>query len=136
MDEQKLMKTIQELKKLNPNNIDQNTVAKLAKNIGVKPAKLKKILHKFQTKSLNKTLPKQKKTGPNKSCPCESGKKYKKCCINKHTEPDTLQEDLDIELQDELEDLIEENMEDDGQNQCVCGSEKLWENCCGDTTKL
>jgi len=32
-------------------------------------------------KKQNNVLPKKKKTGRNQSCPCGSGKKFKKCCI-------------------------------------------------------
>ena len=147
MDEKKLLETINELKKINPNSIDQNTIHKLAKNIGVRPSKLNKLLHKFQKKVSNKPNLKQKKIGPNKSCPCNSGKKYKKCCSRKtpvpipqepDSEPDLLQEDLDIELQDELEDLVEEELTNnyDIDEKCLCGSENRWINCCGDKTKL
>lgn len=148
MDEKKVLETINELKKINPNNIDQNTIHKLAKNVGVKPAKFTKLLQKFQKKVANKPTLKSKKIGPNKPCPCDSGKKYKKCCggktkvptpaVDSDSEPDLLQEDLDMELQDELEDLVEDelNNNDSLEDKCPCGSENMWGNCCGDKTKL
>jgi hypothetical protein len=37
---------------------------------------------KLQTKSINETR-KKKKIGRNEPCPCGSGKKYKKCCLQK-----------------------------------------------------
>ncbi len=35
---------------------------------------------KYIPEVLKNNLSKQKKTGRNESCPCNSGKKYKKCC--------------------------------------------------------
>ena len=34
-------------------------------------------------RKVNTTIVKDKKIGRNEPCPCGSGKKYKKCCINK-----------------------------------------------------
>ncbi len=46
---------------------------------------LQKPKQEFLEKQVNLQKPKQagKKIGPNDSCPCKSGKKYKKCCKNK-----------------------------------------------------
>ncbi|MFC1717470.1 SEC-C metal-binding domain-containing protein [Candidatus Poribacteria bacterium] len=54
------------------------------------------------------------KIGRNAPCPCGSGKKYKKCCINKDKlaiEPAHLQ-DEDADFHDDMEDIIGELLED------------------------
>ena len=47
-------------------------------NHGFKPEEVTSI----QTSLFNHMLPKPKKVGRNDPCPCGSGKKYKKCCLN------------------------------------------------------
>ena len=42
--------------------------------------------HNFDRKNIyakGETIYKEKKIGRNERCPCGSGKKYKKCCIDK-----------------------------------------------------
>ena len=60
-------------------------------NNQISELKIKEITEQAIEKSLTKqngityqknTLPKNKKTGRNKPCPCGSGKKFKKCCIS------------------------------------------------------
>lgn len=41
---------------------------------------------KFDLKEDMKSLPRKRKVGRNDPCPCGSGKKYKKCCLNKDRE--------------------------------------------------
>lgn len=45
----------------------------------------KRIFERFQPKPLPviTTVRSDKRVGPNERCPCGSGKKYKKCCMNK-----------------------------------------------------
>lgn len=54
-----------------PNNLDENMMKGIMKKLGmeVKGAKPPTASKK-----------KEKKIGRNEKCPCESGKKYKKCC--------------------------------------------------------
>ena len=80
------------------NNLDGDTLDQIGKMMG-KDAKsinqVKKLLQnpaavKEMKKMLNKTMasqglsqptkPRPKKIGRNEKCPCDSGKKYKKCC--------------------------------------------------------
>ena len=57
----------------NPENMTQQQMEKLQNLLG-----LTLTSEGLQT---GKRIPnRRKKIGPNKKCPCESGKKYKKCC--------------------------------------------------------
>ena len=60
----------------NPEQITDDTVAKLAKIIGVKIPKGSGSLLPLKDKQILPTV----KIGRNVTCPCNSGKKYKKCC--------------------------------------------------------
>ena len=56
--------------------------------------------------NLEKLIPKQpikrsNKIGRNDKCPCESGKKYKKCCINKPPTPEPITPDTETQSLDE-----------------------------------
>ena len=62
---------LEELKK----DVDINEVRKLAQE---NPEMVKQIM-----KLLQQVKPRTKKIPPNSLCPCESGKKYKKCCYLK-----------------------------------------------------
>lgn len=61
-----------------------------------------------------------KKTGRNAPCPCGSGKKYKKCCLNA-TMPSTggtfIYTDLD-ELSNQIPELIQQEKYDEAENVC------------------
>lgn len=61
-----------------------------------------------------------KKTGRNAPCPCGSGKKYKKCCLNA-TRPSTsgtlIYSDLD-ELSNQIPELINQKKYDDAEEIC------------------
>lgn len=59
--------------------IDFSNNMRLWENNGYTP---REIANKFENSNLG-NLPKKKKIGRNEPCPCGSGKKYKKCCINK-----------------------------------------------------
>ncbi len=59
-----------------------------------------------------------KKTGRNEPCPCGSGKKYKKCCLNSSTvEADYVYTDLD-ELSNQVPALIKKGKYDEAEAIC------------------
>ena len=58
----------------NPNNMDVNQVMGIVNELGLDIDKLRKKAKKICIKP---------KIGVNTKCPCDSGKKYKKCCMNK-----------------------------------------------------
>lgn len=64
---EKLLKLADRIK--DPSQIDGNTVIELQKLLGIKLPKNQKI---------------NKKIGRNEPCPCNSGKKWKKCCHLTH----------------------------------------------------
>ena len=61
-----------------PNKISANQAMKIVKDLGLDIEKLQKNARKVRSQL---TKPKKPKIGPNEQCPCQSGKKYKKCCI-------------------------------------------------------
>jgi tetratricopeptide (TPR) repeat protein len=59
-----------------------------------------------------------KKLGRNDSCPCGSGKKYKKCCLNKSApEGNIVYTDLD-QLSNKVPALIKQGKFDEAENVC------------------
>ena len=54
------------------------------------------------------------KIGRNSTCPCGSGKKYKKCCLSKHEEEKRRRlSEANVKEEDLFEDLPEDNLQDD-----------------------
>jgi uncharacterized protein YecA (UPF0149 family) len=71
-----------------PNKLSANQAMKIVKDLKLDIEKLQKNARKIRSQ-INK--PKRPKVGSNEPCPCNSGKKFKKCCIwkddNSHSEP-------------------------------------------------
>jgi uncharacterized protein YecA (UPF0149 family) len=63
----------------NPNNMSVQQAMKLVKDLDLDIEKLQKNARKKRAEEREKT--KKPKIGVNEKCPCESGKKYKKCCM-------------------------------------------------------
>ena len=119
----KLQETLQQLQKLNPNDLNQNTIQKLCKSLGINPKQLIKTMKKISNADKPKSEP--KKIGRNRPCPCNSGKKYKKCCIFKNKKQKLVNKPLKLENETNYQKEI-----------CICGSEIIWTKCCGDETKI
>lgn len=51
--------------------------------VGVTDDNLRKILQEIMDEKPEQIIHKEPKIGRNEPCPCRSGKKYKKCCLNK-----------------------------------------------------
>ncbi len=66
-----LEEAVKDLDLRNPANMTQGQAMSLLKTIGIDPKKLNKGHTSINT---------GKKVKPNERCPCQSGKKYKKCC--------------------------------------------------------
>ena len=66
---EKLLKLAEKVK--DPSQVDGNTVIELQKLLGIK---------NFPMGPTQKVNPGNKKIGRNEPCPCNSGKKWKKCC--------------------------------------------------------
>jgi len=60
---------------------DKRKVAEIRKLAQENPQMVKEAM-----KFLAQNKPKKEKIGRNEKCPCNSGKKYKKCCLNKTDE--------------------------------------------------
>lgn len=61
----------------NPNNMTVEQAVNIVTKLGLDIEKLQKNARKLRAKMQNK----QPKIGVNEKCPCQSGKKYKKCCL-------------------------------------------------------
>ncbi len=60
----------------NPSRMTANEAMRVVKDLGIDIEPLQK-----KAKNLRRSKePKQPKIGENEKCPCDSGKKYKKCC--------------------------------------------------------
>lgn len=62
----------------NPNNITINQAMSIVKNLNLDIEKLQKNARRIKAETFMKN--KKPKIGMNEKCPCNSGKKYKKCC--------------------------------------------------------
>lgn len=94
LTETKITKIINEFKNMKPESMTINDVNKLSHMIGITPKKLVKIMTKgLQTENNKPKI--SNKIGRNEKCPCNSGKKYKNCCLNnsfKNTKTNNTQE--------------------------------------------
>ena len=61
----------------NPNNLTASQATRIVDELGIDIEALQKKAKALRAKN------KPKKIGENEKCPCDSGKKYKKCCKNK-----------------------------------------------------
>jgi uncharacterized protein YecA (UPF0149 family) len=66
-----------------PNNMSIQQAMSLVKELDLDIEKLQKNARKKRAQEREKT--KKPKIGVNEKCPCNSGKKYKKCCMMKNT---------------------------------------------------
>ena len=72
---------------LSPENLSYDQIERLkqlAETNEITPEITREIMNMFGIRAKEKTTPKyiDVKIGRNELCPCESGKKYKKCCYN------------------------------------------------------
>lgn len=73
-DVEKLLKFGEKVK--NPHNMSREEILKALEETGIDPEKIKKEFNKARVAGKQKVP----KIGANEPCPCESGKKWKKCC--------------------------------------------------------
>lgn len=109
---------ITRLGKLDKNELTPQKLKLIVKKMGINNKDLKSIMSLL--KGSKHTHVKTKKIPVNSRCACKSGKKYKKCCMNKSK--DEISENGSVCKQSTTEN-------------CLCGSEEIWDNCCGDVTK-
>jgi preprotein translocase subunit SecA len=65
-----------------PNSMTVNQAMNIVNELGLDIEKLQKNARKIRAESYVKN--KKPKIKVNEKCPCESGKKYKKCCMSKN----------------------------------------------------
>lgn len=65
----------------NPNNMSPNEAIKIVKELGIDIEGLQKKARRLRAES---SKGRKVRIPRNDPCPCNSGKKYKKCCINKN----------------------------------------------------
>lgn len=83
LSEDQLQKLGQAGKKIqNPQGLKPEQVMKVLNDVGLDLDVLQAKAKKARA-IMNAKKPKKVKIGRNVQCPCNSGKKYKKCCLNK-----------------------------------------------------
>lgn len=86
LTEEQLRKLSQAGQKIkNPQNPNPQQVLQVINEVGLDLDFLQAKAKKTRA-ILNAQKPKKVKIGRNAPCPCKSGKKYKKCCLNKSVE--------------------------------------------------
>lgn len=135
ISDDKIKQIIKEFKDLNPNKMTITDIQKLSKLIGIQPKQLKKIVshHLSNTPQLQKI---SSKIGRNIKCPCDSGKKYKKCCLGK-TIGLIAQEEIKQSQQSQNQSPVKKIYDDfKDHDLCSCGSNIPFFSCCTEKLKL
>lgn len=84
-----------------------------------------KDLMRFENAQVNQVIQRNKKIGRNDLCPCGSGKKYKKCCIDK--EEQVIVTPADVYIQKSLQDYPKEELKKFYDEEVVAIDEKLYQ---------